>query len=1051
LVASVGEAETTDLLLAFAEAFGLSGSRFLEPAGEQAGKPGSRAIPDSESESLVLDFVLFWLQRRNPAARGLVARLHEGFETSGVVERALERLERFLARCPGLDRGSLAEDLLAPLRAHPDSLSMQLQFMRDTWSGVLGEQLWRVQSALDLLAEEAAPRWGGEGSRPVEMPALPVDAEQHYAIDREWMPRLVMVAKNTLVWLQQMSAAYGRDISRLDQVPEAEMALLAARGITGLWLIGLWERSRASSDIKRRRGNPDAAASAYSLRAYRISDELGGEAALAMLRELASRHGIRLAADMVPNHMGIDSDWVLDHPERFVSVDEPPYPGYSFNGPDLSPRDDTGIFLEDHYYDGTDAAVVFLHVDRRSGRKRYIYHGNDGTSTPWNDTAQLDYLNPDVREAVVQTILHVARQFPVIRFDAAMTLAKRHYHRLWYPQPGDAGAVPSRSEHSLSREEIDRSMPREFWREVVDRVSEELPDTLLLAEAFWLMEAYFVRTLGLHRVYNSAFMHLLRDQQTGKFRQLLKETLTFDPEILRRYVNFMSNPDEETAAEQFGDGDRYFGVCTVLVTLPGLPMLAHGQWDGLREKYGMEFRRSYRQESPDQDCIDRHDRQIAPLLKDRAVFAGVESFVLYDFVDQSGHVRDAVLAYSNAEGDRRALVLFNNSAEPIRGRIAVSAPCRLPGADDRSGTKTVRREILPAARAGHVHVLRDRIRGLSVVVVAGSDVEGLDFDLGGFEALVLSEITTLDDSTGEWADLAEDLAGRPVADPERELALRRLGALQEQVERVVSSLRECAADRLSAADDRGSGEAIGRQRDRDRRLEQNLGRAAEAVDRAVLEFLANALFIDPRSETEPPPGGLCHSLVDALSRAREIAPDSAVARLDGPVGENSVAPWFLVLLPVLEMLESGEPAFAGAGLSEPLVAKTPLDGAERRDLVALLRLALRESWLDSSTVPGASDLKALVERWGLDGEARALLGVHEAAGKEWIVAERFDLLVSLRAALATASYLMTWDVEGTGEEVTVDIGWRLAADRLRRAAERAGYRLDLTVEGLHRR
>ena len=34
---------------------------------------------------------------------------------------------------------------------------------------------------------------------------------------------------------------------------------------------------------------------------------------------------------------------------------------------------------------------------------------------PWNDTAQLNYLNPEVRETVIQTILHVARKFPIIR------------------------------------------------------------------------------------------------------------------------------------------------------------------------------------------------------------------------------------------------------------------------------------------------------------------------------------------------------------------------------------------------------------------------------------------------------------------------------------------------------------------------------------------------------------------------------------------------------------------------------------------------------------
>ena len=61
------------------------------------------------------------------------------------------------------------------------------------------------------------------------------------------------------------------------------------------------------------------------------------------------------------------------------------------------------------YYDRTDAAVVFRRSD--AAGSRFIYHGNDGTHLPWNDTAQLDYLNPEVREAVIQEILGVARRF----------------------------------------------------------------------------------------------------------------------------------------------------------------------------------------------------------------------------------------------------------------------------------------------------------------------------------------------------------------------------------------------------------------------------------------------------------------------------------------------------------------------------------------------------------------------------------------------------------------------------------------------------------------
>ena len=84
-----------------------------------------------------------------------------------------------------------------------------------------------------------------------------------------------------------------------------------------------------------------------------------------------------------------------------------------------------------------------------------------------------------------------------------------------------------------------------------DRIAAEVPDTLLLAEAFWLMEGYFVRTLGMHRVYNSAFMNILRDEDNAKYCVLIKTTFDFEPEILKRYVNFMNNPDEKTAVEHF--------------------------------------------------------------------------------------------------------------------------------------------------------------------------------------------------------------------------------------------------------------------------------------------------------------------------------------------------------------------------------------------------------------------------------------------------------------------------------------------------------------------
>jgi glycosidase len=483
-----------------------------------------------------------------------------------------------------------------------------------------------------------------------------------------------MMAKNTFVWLNQLSREYQRPIDRLDQVPDETLDQLAQWGFTGLWLIGLWERSDASREIKQMTGNPDAVASAYSLARYQIAARLGGDEAYDNLSRRCGSRGIKLASDMVPNHMAIDSDWVYDHPDWFIQADQPPFPAYQFNSPDLSKRPGISINLEDHYYSRSDAAVVFKHYDHNTGRTRFIYHGNDGTSMPWNDTAQLNYLDPEVRESVIQTILSVARKFPIIRFDAAMTLTKKHYQRLWFPQPGSGGDIPSRADYAMTKENFDQVMPEEFWREVVDRVAAEVPDTLLLAEAFWLMEGYFVRTLGMHRVYNSAFMHMLRNEENEKYRLLIKNTLVYDPQILKRYVNFMNNPDEKTAVEQFGKGDKYFGICTLLSTMPGLPMFGHGQIEGYSEKYGMEYYRPYWDETPDQGLVDHHAATIFPLLHRRKVFAEVENFRLYDFWSDGGFVDENVFAYSNLFQGHAALVVYNNHFGDSSGWIKQSAP-----------------------------------------------------------------------------------------------------------------------------------------------------------------------------------------------------------------------------------------------------------------------------------------------------------------------------------------------------------------------------------------
>jgi glycosidase len=822
--ASQASAEDLErLLLRFTEEFPNVAVYRGELTAEEWLAQSADGVPNREAA--LEELLLLWLANTNSA----FTPFHELFEDAELKKSTIYRevtaaFPDYFSTRPPLtpEAGSLLDALRAPMLASPESLTGQLEFIREHWSKHLDDGVRRILLAIDVLREEdlaiwlrfhppgpdhhrhGEPGWGTAGFLGDEFVGFdeqfgpvgrryaadyqaPLHEYEAFSSDQAWMPNVVMMAKSTFVWLEQLSKKYQRHIHRLDQIPDEELRLLADRGITALWLIGLWERSTASQTIKRLRGSTDAVASAYSLRWYDIARDLGGQEAFDNLKHRAAALGIRMASDMVPNHMGIDSAWVIEHPDWFLYRWENPFPSYSFQGPDLSNDSRVEIKIEDHYYDQTDAAVVFRLRHHHDGSTRYVYHGNDGTSFAWNDTAQLDYSQAHVREHVIQTILHVARLSPIIRFDAAMVLAKRHVQRLWFPLPGAGGSIPSRAENAISQEQFDALMPHEFWREVVDRVAQEVPGTLLLAEAFWLLEGYFVRTLGMHRVYNSAFMNMLRDEENAKYRSYLKKTIEFDPDILKRYVNFMSNPDERTAIDQFGTGDKYFGVATMLATLPGMPMFGHGQIEGLTERYGMEFKQARMDECPNEGLIARHQREIAPLLKRRWLFAESADFVLYDFWDDSGHVDENVFAYSNRAGNERALVVYNNRYASTHGTIHLSAAAMdkangelrqkklgdalgLPGEDTILAYRNVNTGLEHLHRAIDLHH------------------HGLKLDLQGFQHMVLLDWRELSPTTDfPWDKLCDALQGEGVHNVDEALSRLRLRPVHEALRDAVNA------------------------------------------------------------------------------------------------------------------------------------------------------------------------------------------------------------------------------------------------------------------------
>ena len=143
----------------------------------------------------------------------------------------------------------------------------------------------------------------------------------------------------------QMSRTYGREIRTLDAIPDEELDAMARRGITDS-AVGLWSGRQHPSD-QAWRGTPTRSPlpTPWTTPNRRRSR---GYAAHANLRDRAAARGIRLASDMVPNHMGIDfalGDRLPRSVHRFPSR----VPRLHLHRQDPATRRSCRIRLEDHY------------------------------------------------------------------------------------------------------------------------------------------------------------------------------------------------------------------------------------------------------------------------------------------------------------------------------------------------------------------------------------------------------------------------------------------------------------------------------------------------------------------------------------------------------------------------------------------------------------------------------------------------------------------------------------------------------------------------------
>jgi hypothetical protein len=417
----------------------------------------------------------------------------------------------------------------------------------------------------------------------------------------------------------------------------------------------------------------------------------------------------------------------------------------------------------------------------------------------------------------------------------------------------------------------------------------------------------------------------------------------------------MSNPDERTAIDQFGSEDKYFGVCTLLATLPGLPMFGHGQIEGYTERYGMEFKQAKMDEWPNEHLVARHMREIAPLLKRRYIFAESWNFVLYDFWTGYGTVNENVFAYSNRLHGDRSIVLYNNAYVGTSGTIHISA------ASMDKGSGELRQRSLSDALDipmddDLIVIYRDTARGLEYLKRAGDfHRHGLSMELRGYQYAVLLDWREFRHSAEwPWGELCDQLGGAGVPNADEALRKLRLRPVHQALRRAI----ELGMKQLESQRDSAGGAEI----------------PGEFFD-ACEEFFAHsrkALSIEPLDAVQ-----IDQDEVAGLLHRATALPAAELAK-----GSAPVAAWLILreLMP-----EAFDQLLLRVGLAE-IFADMGFHGEDAWRAAARVRLLLSFS-------VNEKDVLHSRELWN-DSDARWLASVNEAEGKTYFNKEAFEELAA---------------------------------------------------------
>jgi Alpha amylase, catalytic domain len=450
-----------------------------------------------------------------------------------------------------------------------------------------------------------------------------------------WPDRPVIYEVNTAVWLAELAREAGYTVT-LGSVPDSAWDAVTPAGTDAVWLMGVWERSPAGLELAH--DNPglmesfhealpdvqdsDIVGSPYCVHRYVADERFGGPGGLAAARAALAARGRRLVLDYVPNHVAPDHPWVTEHPEYFIQGDDD----------DL--KSDPNGWL-------------------RAGDK-VLAHGRDPYFPPWPDVVQLNAFAPALREATAQTLSDIADQCDGIRCDMAMLMTNDVFARTW----GDAVRAGPRPE-------------QEFWPEVIGRLRERHPETVLIAEAYWDME-WPLQQQGFAFCYDKRLYDRILEGDPSTVRGHLQADIGYQSRLLR----FLENHDEPRIADKLPPVLQR-AAAVAIATLPGGTMWHEGQFEGRRVRPPVFLQR--RPDEPLDEELASWYRGLLATVADRRVRMGDWQLLDAEGWPDNQSYRD-LIAWSwtpgsaDDKGGYRHVIVVNLAQAQAQARIRLPWP-----------------------------------------------------------------------------------------------------------------------------------------------------------------------------------------------------------------------------------------------------------------------------------------------------------------------------------------------------------------------------------------